>query len=304
MQLSDPELSIGVFARKSRLSMRALRLYEKMGVLKPVRVDPCTGYRWYAESQLAVARLIGMLRALDMPLAQVAEVTSELGPSIGEVTRVLPPFGSSGDVFKPGSRAHSRAAELLGSYWAAIERRIASQRELAAHLQIRISGQEGSVRRSDMFEVKDRDVPEQLVLTEQRHVHIDDMPGWLPGAMQRMTQQADARGGSAGPMFVIYHGEVTHDSDGPVEVCVPVGGALESIAELATRREPAHREVYVRITKAQWEFPQILSAYDAVSQFIHTNGLTATGAPREVYLTHPKSVEPSDELCDVAFPVA
>ena len=59
MQLSDPELSIGVFARKSRLSMRALRLYEKMGVLKPVRVDPCTGYRWYAESQLAVARLIG-----------------------------------------------------------------------------------------------------------------------------------------------------------------------------------------------------------------------------------------------------
>ena len=87
-------------------------------------------------------------------------------------------------------------------------------------------------------------------------------------------------------------------------MCVPVGGALESIAELGTRREPAHREVYVRITKAQWEFPQILSAYDAVSQFIHTNGLTATGAPREVYLTHPKSVEPSDELCDVAFPVA
>jgi hypothetical protein len=37
MQLSDPELSIGVFARKSRLSMRALRLYEKMGVLKPSR---------------------------------------------------------------------------------------------------------------------------------------------------------------------------------------------------------------------------------------------------------------------------
>jgi hypothetical protein len=131
-----------------------------------------------------------------------------------------------------------------------------------------------------MFEVKGRDVPEQLVLTEQRHVHIDNMPGWLPGAMQRMTQQADARGGSAGPMFVIYHGEVTHDSDGPVEVCVPVGGALESIAELATRREPAHREVYVRITKAQWEFPQILSAYDAVCQFIHTNGLTATSAPR------------------------
>lgn len=303
MQPSDPELSIGVFARKSRLSLRALRLYEQVGVLRPVRVDPHNGYRWYAESQLAVARLIGMLRALDMPLAQVAEVTSALGPSISEVTRVLPTFGSSEDALQPGSQADSRAAELLRSYWAAIERRIASQRELAAHLQIRMSGQEGRVHRTVMFEIKDRDVSEQLVLTEQRHVHIDDMPGWLPGAMQRVTHQADAHGGPAGPMFVIYHGEVTHDSDGPVEVCVPVGGALESIPELATRREPAHREVYVRITKAQWEFPQILSAYDAVSQFIHSNGLTAAGAPREVYLAQPKSAEPSDELCDVAFPV-
>jgi DNA-binding transcriptional MerR regulator len=38
-------------------------------VLKPVRVDPHDGYRWYAERQLVVARLIGMLRTLEMPLA-------------------------------------------------------------------------------------------------------------------------------------------------------------------------------------------------------------------------------------------
>jgi DNA-binding transcriptional MerR regulator len=138
MQPSDRELSIGVFARKSRLSMRALRLYEQIGVLKPVRVDPHNGYRWYAESQLAVARLIGMLRALDMSLAQVAEVTSALGASISEVTRVLPPFGSSEDALESGLLADSRAAELVRMYWAAIERRIASQRELAAHLQIRM----------------------------------------------------------------------------------------------------------------------------------------------------------------------
>lgn len=304
MQPADRELSIGAFARKSRLSMRALRLYEQLGVLKPVRVDPHNGYRWYAEGQLAVARLIGMLRTLEMPLAQVAEVISALGPSIGEVTRVLPPSGASAQQVECDTPLDSRAAELLGSYWAAIERRIASQRELAAHLQLRMSSQEGSARRIDMFDVKDRDVSEQLVLTEQRHVNIDDMPSWLPGAMLRVTQHAEAHGGPTGLMFVIYHGEVTHDSDGPVEVCIPVGGALESVAELATRREPAHREVYVRITKAQWEFPQILSAYDAVSQFIQSHSLTATGAPREVYLTHPKSADPGDELCDVAFPVA
>lgn len=155
-----------------------------------------------------------------------------------------------------------------------------------------------------MFDVKERAVSEQLVLTEQRHVHIDDMPAWLSGAMQRVRHHAELHGGSAGHLFVIYHGEVSHDSDGPVEVCVPVGPVLESVADLATRCEPAHHEVYVRITKSQWEFPQILSAYDAVSQYIKSHELRVTDAPREVYLKDPKTTDPTDELCDIAFPVA
>src|SRR5438046_1596346 len=104
------------------------------------------------------------------------------------------------------------------------------------------------------------------------------MPGWLPSAIQRMTQQADAHGGPAGELFVIYHGEVKHDQDGTVEVC-PSCSALESMAALATRREAAHREVYVRITKAHLAFPQILSAYDAASGVVRPHGLTAVGSP-------------------------
>jgi hypothetical protein len=212
-----------------------------------------------------------LLRSLDMPLAQVADVISALDPTVGEATRVLPPIDQS--EHDAGIQAGERAAELLGAYWNAIERRIASQRELAAHLQIRMASHEGNVRRIDMFDIKDRAVPEQLVLTEQRHVHIDDMPAWLPGAMQRVRHQAEVHGGAAGHLFVIYHGEVSHDSDGPAEVCVSVSSALESVADLAIRREPPHREVYVRITKAQWEVPQILSAYDAVSQYISSHEL-------------------------------
>src|SRR6185295_11666001 len=69
---ADLLLSIGVFARRSRLSMKALRLYDRLGLLKPADIDPASGYRRYRESQLATARLVVMLRRLDMPLAQVA----------------------------------------------------------------------------------------------------------------------------------------------------------------------------------------------------------------------------------------
>lgn len=112
MQPTDHELSIGAFARRSRLSMRALRLYERIGVLKPVRVDASNRYRWYAERQLGVARLIGLLRSLDMPLAQVAEVIAALDPAVGEVTRVLPSLDPlEADI--AGLQANARAAELL-----------------------------------------------------------------------------------------------------------------------------------------------------------------------------------------------
>ena len=36
---ADPLLSIGVFVRRSRLSMKALRLYDHVGLLKPVQID-------------------------------------------------------------------------------------------------------------------------------------------------------------------------------------------------------------------------------------------------------------------------
>ena len=46
----------------------------------------------------------------------------------------------------------------------------------------------------------------------------------------------------AAERFDIFHGNVTADSDGPVEVCVPVGQPAEDPAELAWRIEPAHRK--------------------------------------------------------------
>jgi hypothetical protein len=141
------------------------------------------------------------------------------------------------------------------------------------------------------------------VLTEQRHVRVDELQRWLPEAMMRLPKSADRYGGMAGAPFVIYHGEVNEDSDGPVEVCVPIGAGQAPSAEHATRREPAHREAYVRIRKAQVEYPQILSAFDAVAQWIGARGLTISASPREIYFADFVAAAPTDEVCDVAFPI-
>jgi protein phosphatase len=67
-------LTIGAFARAARLSPKALRLYDELGLLKPVRVDEQSGYRYYSPDQLEAARMVAWLRRIGMPLAKIAEI--------------------------------------------------------------------------------------------------------------------------------------------------------------------------------------------------------------------------------------
>jgi DNA-binding transcriptional MerR regulator len=268
-------LTIGVFARRSWLSPRALRLYERQGLLAPVVVDERTGYRWYRPEQLETARLIGRLRRLQMPLAKVAEIVG------------------AGDT--------QRAAALLDAYWTDEEYRMAARRELVAHLRSRLIGDEGSL---EMYDVQIREVPEQTVLTEQRHVRVPDLQAWIGAAMGRLQKAAAGHGdGMVGPCFIIYHGEVNEESDGPVEMCLPIEAAEGRAVEAAVRVEPAHREAYVRIPKAQVAFPQILSAYDAVRLWTEQEGVPVVGSPREVYFADFGAAGPQDLVCDIAQPI-
>ncbi len=67
-------LTIGEFSRAARLSPKALRCYDDLGLLRPARVDQASGYRYYSPDQLERARLVAWLRRLGMPLARIAEV--------------------------------------------------------------------------------------------------------------------------------------------------------------------------------------------------------------------------------------
>ncbi|MFG2042273.1 MerR family transcriptional regulator [Dactylosporangium sp. NPDC048998] len=270
-------LTIGAFARRSWLSTRALRLYEQQGLLVPALVDERTGYRWYRPGQLGTARLVARLRRLDMPLARIAEIVAA------------------------SERDPRAAAALLDAYWTDEEYRVAARRELVGHLRIRLLGEEGSL---EMYEVQVREVPEQTVLTEQRHVRVQDLPAWIDAAVGRLVKAAAGHGdGMAGPCFIIYHGEVNEESDGPVEICLPVAPDPNRALEAAVRVEPAHREAYTRITKAQVAFPQILSAFDAVRVWAEREGAQPTAAPREVYFADFVNAAPGDLVCDVSQPI-
>ncbi|MEV0182408.1 MerR family transcriptional regulator [Streptomyces sp. NPDC050625] len=281
--MDDELLTIGAFAARARLSAKALRLYDRLGLLSPARVDEASGYRYYRADQAERARLVALLRQLDMPLARIAEVVEADGPE---------------------------AADRLAAYWADVEARVAGQRTLAEYLRGRLSG-----RSSEMygkFVVETVDVPEQVVITETRHTLADELPAWIGASLGRLESAARECGGVAGAPFVVYHAEVSMESDGPAESCVPVADAEAARAwaarqgrawETQVKVQPAQRLAFTRITKAQVAHPQILAAFGAVEEWMSGQGLEMAGPCREVYFADWEASGAHDPVCDVAFPV-
>jgi DNA-binding transcriptional MerR regulator len=65
------ELGPAEFSAVTGLSVKALRLYDERGLLVPARADPVTGYRRYAEDQIAAAGRIALLRRAGIGLADI-----------------------------------------------------------------------------------------------------------------------------------------------------------------------------------------------------------------------------------------
>lgn len=104
----------------SRLSPKALRLYDSLGLLTPAHVDEVSGYRFYQPDQLERARLVAWLRRLGMPLARIGAVC--------DLVRNAP----------------EQAAEQIAAYWAETEAELTARRALAAHLISYLSGEEST----------------------------------------------------------------------------------------------------------------------------------------------------------------
>jgi DNA-binding transcriptional MerR regulator len=263
-------LAIGAFARRSRLSLKALRLYAELDLLPPAQVDAETGYRYYAVDQVERARLIGLLRRLDMPLARIARVLELEGKA---------------------------AAREVSTFWAEAEASAMVKQRLVAYLERHLEG-----RGESMYDVQTRDVPEQDVISVTRSLTVADLVNFIMESNGELSTQLERAGATpTTPWFVVYHGEVNEDSDGPVEVCLPYSGSVTPQGEAVLRREPAHREAYTTLTTAQTVFPQILDAYGAVDAWVQRNRLQLSAPPREVYFE--EEPKPDQPFCDIAFPI-
>jgi DNA-binding transcriptional MerR regulator len=253
-------LSIGTFASLSRLSLKALRLYDELGILQPRHVDSQSGYRYYGIDQLPSARLIRNMREMDMPLATIRRVLAVWLVSQAQAELLV--------------RQHLELRARQLEQIQALARQFTQQFKPEANKM--------------SLDVAVREISTQQVISITRRHTVAGLGKQQEQDIGTLFSLANDQGARpAGAPFGIYHGPVSEMEDGPVETCLAVEGKVESHGNIEVKQIEGGKAACVVISGEQCHYPELLGGYDAAVDWIQKNGFETTQPPREVWYTGP-----------------
>ncbi|MFI5645062.1 MerR family transcriptional regulator [Kitasatospora sp. NPDC051705] len=271
-------LNIGDFASHGRVSVRMLRHYDAIGLLRPARVDPVTGYRSYEASQLARLNRLIALKELGFTLQQVRAVLDEQVDPV-ELRGMLR--------LRRAQLAEAIAAD--GQRLARVEARlrtIESEGTMSTHDVVvkRVP----PVRVAELTGVAAGYEPEQ----------IGPVIGPLFAELCRRLAAAGITG--TGPSVARY--EDVPDGDGAVliRVAVPVGPSVEpGRSDVAVLDLPPIEEAATLVHRGPMD--DAVGAFQELARFIEANGYRSAGYARELYLECPD--DPAQWVTEFQEPV-
>jgi DNA-binding transcriptional MerR regulator len=256
---------IGEFSRLTHLTVKTLHHYHDIGLLAPDQVDPSSGYRRYATSQVGTALLIRRLRELEMPLPQVREVVE--APSVEARNRVLQ------------EHLARMEAELVRT-----QQVVGSLRDLLALA-------------TDRLAVEYRTLAPLRVVAITDRVEREAIGPWCETAFGTLY---DAAGQVvAGPGGASYADEFfTHDA-GEVVAFVPV--SADTVPGLQVTELPGGE---FAIAVHEGPFTDFDRTYAALGSHVAEHCAVAPGPIREIYLTGPgETVDPAAFRTEVCWPI-
>lgn len=267
-------IRIGDFSKLSRVSVKTLRYYDEMGLIKPVSVDRFTGYRLYEYSQLSVLNRILALKELGFSLEEIGRLLDD-GLSVEQMRGML-------KLRETESRQKVREeAERLARVEAWLSQ-IEQENEMSKYDVV--------IKKVDALKVASvRDVvptpPDQGGLW-------GELEGYL--AMHRVRPN--------GACFTLYHDEEFKERDWDLEVCEPIVDELTESRRVKVQTLPA---ASMACTIHNGPFATLREAYNAIGKWIDASGYRITGPCREVYLRPAKNGSQTDPetVTEIQFPV-
>ena len=264
-------LKIGEFARLSQVSMKTLRHYDTLGLLRPSRIDLENGYRLYDMEQLA-----------DMMRIQALK---DCGFALEEIVQLL----QTHDV---------KAIESL------LSQRIAAQEAVVAEEQARLQRLIArlkllsSAEHSPHYDVAlKRTEPLTLVGLRRCIPSREDIGALAETVLAHFERQALVPMGS--PVHVYFEVESDHID---LFVGAPVIALPAAIADLTCERFTGGEQVACVVHRG--DYAAISQAYVALHLWLATSGYHLSGPCREIYHRNPNHTTDTDSyLTEIQLPI-
>lgn len=268
-------IKIGDFSKLGLVSVRMLRYYEEMGLLKPASVDPYTGYRYYTVDQLPRLNRILALKDLGLSLEQIAQLL-KTGLPVEELRGML------------------KLKQME------ISRQVAEEQERLARVAARLRQieREGTVSN---YEVVIKKVEPLRVASLRRILPQPQAVSRLFEELFTCLQQQGIR--PAGAPGAIWHDTEHKESDWDTEAVVPVQGgqAGDGVRVIELPEVPS-----MACTIHQGSYELLPEAYAALMEWIAANGYEMAGPMREFYLRgpSPEGGDPAEYITEIQVPVS
>jgi len=266
---------IGDFSQLSRVSVKTLRYYDEIGLLKPVRVDEFNGYRYYSADQLLRLNYILALKSMGLSLDEITAMTS-------------------------GHLNLSQMKDIFILKKGELRQRVREEQSRLEQVE-KLLGQIEKEGVMPDYQVTVKKVEPMLVASIREVLpHYGDV-GRLYGEIFKYLGRKWVFKPAGPPMLIIHDGEYK-ESEVDVEAAVPIdkkisGSDRVKVYELAGVEEAAsvvYKGAYDRISEA----------YNALMKWIETSGYQIAGPNREIYFTDPvKTKNPADNFTEIQFPV-
>ena len=261
-------VAIGEFSRLTHLTVKTLRHYHEQGLLVPYAVDEQSGYRRYSIDQVPAALLIGRLRALDMPLADVQRVVNA---------------------------ADSRERDaVIAEHLGRMERQLDRTRAIVTSLRDLLS-------RTPTFDIRRQLIPDLTVVAVTERVDRADIGAWCEQTFTSLYTGLTAAGaGPAGPGGALYSEEFFTQAVGEVTAYVPIDGSPS--AGTGRTMIPGGPPAVAMHAGPLVDFDK---TYAALGSHVAAHETAALGPIREIYLVSPPdTTDEASMRTQVCWPLA
>jgi DNA-binding transcriptional MerR regulator len=278
-------LRIGTFSKLSQVSIKTLRYYDRIDLLKPVEVDHFTGYRYYSVHQLQRINRILALKGLGFTLEQVSRMLDE-NLSLAEMQGML----------------RMRQAEL--------EQQMLETQERFENVAFRLRQIEEEFMMSE-HEVLIKKVAAQQTAAIRDVVANYGEQGRLWHELSDYFRQHGVR--ASGPSIVVDHSGEYRETNVDLEVFAPIDAELPESARVKVKTLPGIETAASILHKGSYD--NFRETYIVLMKWIEENGYTVIGPDREIYLHCPGDehdplmyagkgpTDPADFVTEVLFPV-